>query len=57
MKLDDDVTHHGVIDGALGGGLPRCKCQIVIWKYADNIEMTEIAEFVAVEGCQFATKD
>lgn len=45
MKVDDDIFHFGIVDGALGACTPRILCRSIVGEYADEIQRIEIAEF------------
>ncbi len=56
MQRQEEIAHHGVIDGALSRILPRGIRRLIILKNADNIDAIGVAEFVAIEAFEFAAE-
>ncbi len=55
--MDNEVAHHGVIDGALGRTFPGRKGCLIIRKNSYDVEAGDITEIMTIERCQFAAKD
>ena len=56
VHVDDEVAHHGVVDGAVRSALPGGKRLRVVGVDADDIEVLEIAELDALERGELASE-
>jgi hypothetical protein len=57
VEVNDKVSHHRIIDGALGGAFPGYVSAFIVGVDPDDIETFEVTEFVAVEGLQLAAEN
>ena len=57
VKMDDKITHVGVIDGLLGLALPRRVSSGVIRKQSHDLDLVEILESHVIEVEKLATDD
>src|SRR5688500_18849249 len=56
MHMHDEITHLGVVDGALRGTFPGVIGLFVIRKNADDVEIIGVFELGAAEILEFAAE-
>jgi hypothetical protein len=49
VQMHDEIAHLGVVDGGLRLGLPGRVGGRVVGKYADNVDLVEVLEDVALK--------
>src|SRR5581483_11539317 len=57
MKMNDEISHLGVVHGLLRSRLPGHVRTRVIGEQADDLHLRKILERVVLEVVQFAAKD